>query len=150
ERGADRLFAVGSDGERLSVATARGMDAVPVGREQFRADVVEGEIIGRVVGLLPDEQRLGCVGDEFAAEVGADPLGAVLEADASPHPGRLCSREAHRLLLRCRECGRHSLLAAPVRGLCGGSAAGKVAAVLAAVLNQTEDAQLAAEAYRVK
>src|SRR5262249_33867105 len=94
-----------------------------------------------------DEQRARRVGDEFAAEVGADPLRALLDADA---PAR-----------RCRGClcaaqGRSSsryefaerVAAAAVLPLFGRSAA--ALAMLAAVLHEPEHVEPAVELERVQ
>ena len=50
---------------------------------QFGDDVGRGEVVGRVVGHLPDQQRSDGVGHEVAPEVGADPLGAPLDPNPS-------------------------------------------------------------------
>jgi hypothetical protein len=123
-----------------------------VRREELAADVSGREVVGRVGGLLPDEQRTGCVRDQLAAEVGTDPLRAVLDAHASSHLGRLCSCGAHVAGSCSIGNGAMSVSVPPaaVRKLCGGSVAGAGLAVLAAVLDEAKDAELAAELERVQ
>src|SRR4029077_854113 len=93
QRCARRPLPAGGDGEELAVAAAgRGRDPAVEGAP-LGANVGYGEVVGRVVGLLPDQQRADRVGDQLAAEVGTHPLRSVLDANSSP---------GYRSLVGCR------------------------------------------------
>src|SRR5262249_46085451 len=138
--GRERFSATGPDRERLPVAAARRVDDLTVGREELGADVVKREVVGRVVRLLPGEQGAGRVGRELGRGGGADALDAVLDADASASACGGFRLEAHCRLLWSRSC-----LVSPIvpnvaeSRLCPGSV-GPTGPVLAAVLDETEDA----------
>src|SRR5262249_48607617 len=83
ERGTDDVTASGANAEGAAVATARRVDDGAVRHEQLRTNVVDRDVVRRVVGLLPDKERPCRVGDELARDVGADALRAVLDADTA-------------------------------------------------------------------
>src|SRR6266511_971397 len=70
------------DGEVVGVAPARRVLYLTARRQELHADVLAREVVGGVVGDLPDKLGPGRVGDELTAEGGADPLGPVLDADS--------------------------------------------------------------------
>ena len=96
--GAGRLSAAGPDGEGLAVSAARGVGDAAVRRE-LGADVGERDVVGRVLRLLPDEERPSGVGDELAAEVGANPFRALLQAYAAADAGWGLWCDGHEFLL---------------------------------------------------
>jgi hypothetical protein len=72
------LGATHAHGEVLGVAPTGGVAAL-AGGYQLGHHVVRGEVVGRVVRHLPDQQRAGGVGHEVAPEVGTDSLGAAFD-----------------------------------------------------------------------
>ncbi len=83
KRRAARLLAPGVDGERETLPAAGRVDGSAVRRQELASYVGHREVVGGVLRLLPDEQGPGGVGDELAAEVGANALRALLDAHAS-------------------------------------------------------------------
>jgi hypothetical protein len=56
-----------------------------VGDEQLGADVLDRDVVRRVVRLLPDVERTGGVRDHVAAEVRPHALGTRLYTNSSTH-----------------------------------------------------------------
>src|SRR5262249_34845289 len=81
-------------GEQLPISAARRVGDGPVRLEHLGAHVRGREVVGRVVGDLPNQDRADRVGHQLAAEVGADPLLALLDPKPSAAPGGL-GRSAH-------------------------------------------------------
>ena len=97
--GAGCFPAAGGDGEGSSVSTARRVNDAAVGGKELRSDVGGREVVGRVVRLLPDEERVRRVGDELAAEVCPDAFRSALDADASARCRRMGGSGSHDALL---------------------------------------------------
>src|ERR1019366_6469726 len=70
------------DVQHLTVTAARRAAGLACG-QQRRAHIGGRQVVGGIVRPLPDEKRTPGVGDELAAEVGADPLLAWLGRDAA-------------------------------------------------------------------
>src|SRR5215470_2849729 len=60
------------------------MPRAGLGLQQIHAHVRDGQVVGRVVRLLPDERGTGGVGNDHTGEVGADPLRGPLDANTPP------------------------------------------------------------------
>jgi len=82
---ADRRAPDALDAEGPAVTAARRVIDAAVGLEQLGADVVNRDVVGRVVRLLPHVQRPGGVGDQLAAQIRPHPLGAGLGSYLSAH-----------------------------------------------------------------
>src|SRR3954471_4911091 len=108
--GAGGLFGAGAPGVGGGVAAAGGVGTAAVRLEQLAADVREREVVGRVVRLLPDEQRPRGIGHDLAAEIRAHPLGALLDPDSPAGFGGLrCAHEVWSTTRRSRYADRGDL-----------------------------------------
>ena len=76
-----RLAPAGRDRECLAVAPARRVIDRAVGAQQLAAHVGGGEVVRRVVRGLPHQQRADRVRHQLPSKVGANALGAALDAN---------------------------------------------------------------------
>ena len=150
QRRAGSFLATGPDREGAPV-TAAGRVSDAVGRQQLGTDVGGREVVGRVGRLLPDKQRTGRVCDEHAAEVGADPLCSMLDANATAlRDSRwCCGTHLGSSSVRQGSIAPPSVPRRPVSELCSRSVADTGLAVLAAVVDEPEHAGAAADLERV-